>query len=74
MNYVEGDKVVLRLTRREVREVLLALACRTSTMLHELDAAEPDEASTHRKSAQIADRVYARIKRSAQTKWSGAAL
>ena len=74
MSYVEADKVVLRLTRREVREVLLALASRTSNLLHELDAAEPDEAVKRLRTAQIADKVYARIKRASQTKWSGAAL
>jgi hypothetical protein len=69
MSYVEADKVVLRLTRREVREVLLALASRTSTLTHELDLAE-----TAIKSAVVADKVYVRLKRSAQTKWSGEAL
>ena len=69
MSYVEADKVVLRLTRREVREVLLALASRTSNLVLELDAAE-----TVIKSAQVAAKVHERLKRSAQTKWSGAAL
>jgi len=69
VNYVEADKVVLRLTRREVREVLLALASRTSNLVLELDAAE-----TVIKSAQVADKVHVRLKRSAQTKWSGVAL
>ena len=69
MNYVEADKVVLRLTRREGREVLLALASRTSTLTHGLDLTE-----TAIKSAVVADKVYVRLKRSAQTKWSGVAL
>ena len=69
MNYVEADKVVLRLTRREVREVLLALASRTSTLTHGFDLTE-----TAIKSAVVADKVYVRLKRSAQTKWSGVAL
>ena len=69
MNYVEADKVVLRLTRREAREVLLALASRTSTLTHGFDLAE-----TAIKSAVVADKVYVRLKRSAQTKWSGEAL
>ena len=69
MNYVEADKVVLRLTRREVREVLLALASRTSTLTHGFDLAE-----TAIKSAVVADTVYVRLKRSARIKWSGAAL
>ena len=69
MNYVEADKVVLRLTRREAREVLLALASRTSTLTHGLDLTE-----TAIKSAVVADKVYVRLKRSAQTKWSGEAL
>ena len=64
MNYVEGDKVVLRLTRREAREVLLALASRTSTLTHDFDLTE-----TAIKSAVVADKVYVRLKRSAQTKW-----
>ena len=37
-------------------------------------AAEPDEASQHLRSAQIAAKVHERLKRSSQTKWSGAAL
>jgi len=74
VSYVEADKVVLRLTRREVREVLLALASRTINLAHELDAAEPDEAAHHLRSALVADKVHARLKRSAQTKWSGEAL
>ena len=69
MNYVEADKVVLRLTRREVREVLLALASRTSALTHGFDLTE-----TAIKSAVVADKVYVRLKRSSQTKWSGAAL
>ena len=69
MSYVEADKVVLRLTRREVREVLLALASRTSTLTHGFDLTE-----TAIKSAVVADKVYVRLKRSSQTKWSGAAL
>ena len=74
MSYVEADKVVLRLTRREVREVLLALAWFASVRHRELDAVKPDEAVKHLRSAQIAVKVHERIKRSAQTKWSGAAL
>ncbi len=74
MNYVELDKVVLRLTRREVREVLVALASRTSNLVLELDDAEPDEAVKRLRSAQIAAKVHARIKRASQTKWSGVAL
>jgi len=74
VNYVEADKVVLRLTRREVREVLLALASRTSNLVVPLASAEPDEASKHLRSAQVAAKVHERLKRSAQTKWSGAAL
>ena len=69
MNYVEADKVVLRLTRREVREVLLALASRTSTLTHGFDLTE-----TAIKSAVVADKVYVRLKRSARIKWSGEAL
>ncbi len=69
MNYVEADKVVLRLTRREVREVLLALASRTSNLTHGFDLTE-----TAIKSAVVADKVYVRLERSAQTKWSGVAL
>ena len=69
MSYVEGDKVVLRLTRREVREVLIALASRTSTLTQGFDLAE-----TAIKSAVVADKVYVRLKRSAQTKWTGEAL
>ena len=69
MKYVEADKVVVRLTQREVREVLLALASRTSNLVLELDAAE-----TVIKSAQVAARVHERLKRSAQTKWSGSLL
>ena len=65
MNYVEADKVALRLTRREVREVLLALASRTSNLVLELDAAE-----TAIKSAQVAAKVHERLKRSARIKWS----
>ena len=64
MNYVEGDKVVLRLTRREAREVLLALASRTSTLTHGFDLTE-----TAIKSAVVADKVYVRLKRSWETKW-----
>ena len=63
MSYVEADKVVLRLTRREVREVLLALASRTSILVLEI----PDR-------PQVAAKVHERLKRSAQTKWSGEAL
>ena len=78
MSYVEADKVVLRLTRREVREVMLALASRTSTLVLESDAAESayhrDEAAKYRKSSQVAAKVHERLKRSAQTKWSGVAL
>ena len=69
MSYVEADKVVLRLTRREVREVLLALASRTSNLV-----LEPDAAETVIKSAQIAAKIHERLKRSAQTKWSGSLL
>jgi len=69
VKYVEADKVVVRLTQREVREVLLALASRTSNLVLELDAAE-----TVIKSAQVAARVHERLKRSAQTKWSGSLL
>jgi hypothetical protein len=78
VNYVDADKVVLRLTRREVREVLLALASRTSNLVLESDAAESayhrDEAAKYRKSSQIAAKVHERIKRASQTKWSGVAL
>jgi len=69
VNYVEADKVVLRLTRREAREVLLALASRTSTLTQGFDLAE-----TAIKSAVVADKVYVRLKRSARIKWSGEAL
>ena len=72
MNYVEADKVVLRLTRREAREVLLALASRTSALLDDraylLDdrASESGAAIT---SSRVVDRIYRRIERSWETKW-----
>ena len=69
MSYVEADKVVLRLTRREAREVMLALASRTSTLTQGFDLTE-----TAIKSAVVADKVHVRLRRSAQTKWSGEAL
>jgi len=69
VSYVEADKVVLRLTRREVRVLLLALDSQTSPFALERDASE-----TAIRSALVADKVYARLKRSAQTKWSGEAL
>jgi len=69
VSYVEADKVVLRLTRREAREVLLALASRRATLTHGFNLTE-----TAIKSAMIADKVHVRLRRASQTKWSGAAL
>jgi len=69
VNYVEADKVVLRLTRREAREVLLALACRLSAQsdVH----AQPgsgDEPLTAT-STRVVELIYRRIQRSWETKW-----
>jgi len=57
VNYIEGDKVVLRLTRREAREVLLALN-------HAVSAKLMTATST-----RVVELIQRRIERSWETKW-----
>ena len=69
MNYVEADKVVLRLTRREAREVLLALACRLSTQSDVHAPSGPGAEPLTATSTRVVELIYRRIERSWETKW-----
>ena len=69
MNYVEADKVVLRLTRREAREVLLALACRLSAQPDGDARSGPGAEPLTATSTRVVELIYRRIERSWQTKW-----